>query len=310
MDFTGCKNLREMKVTMIAHAQQCGQWCGEGGMPVPAMAALFRQWAGEVASHDKSPHTLKNWFSMLRTLFMEATQGLQGATEIRAAFLENFKLPEDQLDQVLGRATERRNDRAHGMKAMTEETARQIILGFDSWLALPYDTPVEEAMRDHVWAIAVSGRRPIEIRTTNFDRITDQDVDPDQYVMFSGQAKTRGNECEPYMIRILGGSETFPQSATFLSTMKAQSWGFPATDLRPFYDGLTASLGGYWPDSVHMTARALRGFYACVTYAMRPDTEEGRQKWHWINQVLGHDPEDMTTCQTYDVFDIARFTDE
>lgn len=301
MNFNDCKKLNDYRLQMRSHALAVRDWVERYGPDqVELFESVFESWANEIGSLPKSPHTIKNWITMLRVIFMEATADMDGGTRIRACFMRNFKLPEDSLEKVTKRAEERLQERAHNQIKVDSKRAERIIEGINRYRHLPVSGPLalNVPKHRHVWCIAVSGRRPIEIRAKNFcDHFSDG---IHEIVKFSGQAKTRDNDQREYDIPILGTS-----AALFMAEIKTHLCGFPASELRPYYDRLRDEIGEDWPD-IEMTARTLRAWYACATYAQRPESEEGRQKWHWINQVLGHEPEDTATCQTYNRFEIER----
>ena len=260
-------------------------------------------WVHAIGGNNKSPHTIKNWFSMLRKTFEENTAEL--SVETRALFLGQFVMPAYILADVMDRATERRDEKATGQYTLTMEQVQQIMDAIDKVCATePDDDYIEIVKRSYVASLAATGRRPIEVRTANFAVLEghqDQSYEGSHaQVYFSGQAKTRRLEGLPegYTIPVLGLSVD-----DLFYYLKDLDQGFAASVLKPIYEEIQDATDGAWPIDLAMTARTLRAFYACATYALF--APKGTQKWKWINEVLGHEDDDMSTCQTYNTFAIT-----
>lgn len=259
-----------------------------------AMAhSLGKSIADAIGSKDRSPHTLKNWITAVRNEFDDRYDGDIG---LKKAFLDGCRLPEHLLAEVLGRAEERRQDRAHGQHVISSEQCEAILDGIDGWY-MDSDTwnPVGASKVSFAYAIAMSGRRPIEVRAKNFD-LSEELNFKEPVALFGGQAKMRGAAKEAYQIPLLCEGGVFREAVASLHN------GFTAVEMRHIFDSMLESIPD-WPEGLKLSAKSLRAFYACATY--HKFAPEGRQKWHWINEVLGHEPDDMSTCQTYDIFRIG-----
>jgi len=254
-----------------------------------ATNAMFQGWALTLNRVDKSPHTIKNLFSSARKII-----GNSLAPEDQSRFLLFFKLDNANLGDVKAQQAARMGDRSFGM--VTYDHSGIYIKTVSKFLA---SDDIDTAK---VGLIAACGRRPSEVSASNFKRKGKKSASP--LIVFDGQAKMRDRMVQP------GGYEIplLCKNAEFFGAV--ERWGTRLLlrtnpNLKPALETFAEAVE--WPEAVPCNPKGLRGMYACMTYAMF--APPGQQEWKWVNEVLGHEPEDTTTPQTYMRFKVKHEAD-
>lgn len=250
---------------------------------------------------DKSPHTLKNWVSILRKDFRK---GMDRAPESKYSdaayegFCSGFRLPDHVAADVASRAGQRQDERASGVSMLW---VAPIISHLRDTIAT---MPIHAAAAEMLLAALITGRRFSEINVTNFqfpsgsgnyDEIAPgySKVPDTHRLMFSGQLKTRRpGEPPRYLI------PTLLPSKHAMATVAAVSHHPGVRAINEVGHGMVDA--GVWPsgtDAPRPNARGMRSVYAMATLAKWKCSNT--QDWAWVNAVLGHEPGDMDTPQTY-----------
>lgn len=256
------------------------------------VTSIIKEACSTLNKADKSAHTIKNYCTQVRNI----ARSDAAHQEVTDLFLTHFVMSPEVLSDVTGRAEVRR--------------------GYNSLNMVPYSTPhlYVETVQEYcyhdnktcrlVGLLAATGRRPVELRSTYFERSDSKDTELSE-LGFSGQAKRRNGIGKVYNIPCLG--ITAPTCLNILNTDFKKFGGYQdvsAVDL----NRVCAEFGEHveWPSKVRTTPKALRAMYACMTYELF--APEKCQQWYWVNQVLGHEEHDQSTCQAYIKFKI--FSDQ
>ena len=273
--------IRGLRMAEIADAI-----CGMPGLtPVErdfALRSYIRACADDLSAIDKSPHTIKNLFTAARKCIpMDSTVDGQVLKIIK----QDFTVAGAVMAEIKARAEVRRV--GNSINVATYDNVPVYLDTVTKYLKSGIDNLVLVGM------LAATGRRPIELRQSNFELIdragghTAHDS-----LLFTGQAKTRNNVSGEYIIPLLADAELIMDQLDIYGSglarvsVKAANAAFAS-----FADEVV------WPDTVKPGAKNVRAMYACITYAMScPDS---MQEWAWVNRVLGHEEYDQVTCQAY-----------
>ena len=247
-----------------------------------ALRSYIRACADDLSAIDKSPHTIKNLFTAARKCIpMDSTVDGQVLKIIK----QDFTVAGAVMAEIKARAEVRRV--GNSINVATYDNVPVYLDTIEKYLTSGIENLVLVGM------LAATGRRPIELRRSNFEFLLDSpDTTQKSKMMFSGQAKTRDNTTGEYPIPVLADAGLImDQLEKFGSALARVSVKAANAAFASFADEVV------WPDTVKPGAKNVRAMYACITYAMLcPDN---MQEWCWVNGVLGHEEYDQVTCQAY-----------
>ena len=265
--------------TMAALTLKSRGWARDD---VKAEAEEVRALAERVLATDLAPHTKKNRLGKLRKI-VNAVLADHGAPDLTdVAFHYVLRVDDQTADAMDAYEAERLERKATGG-----------VTAFPKWrefLGDVIDARFESKQMSALYLLAVTGRRPVEIQGCNFE----WRFENDNTLRFSGQAKKRETDTRgSFVIPVLHNGQ---EVIKMLARHKDRTWQNTLSNryaLREAWD--KANLP--WPEGVPMDARHLRALYACATYEL--NAPNGWQSWRWAAEVLGHEPRDTTTPQTY-----------
>ena len=250
--------------------------------------SFIRACADDLSFIDKSPHTIKNLFTDARKA-VAAMDFIHGS--VKATVAKEFVVAGAVMAEIKARAEVRRI--GNSINVAVYDHVPTYVSTIERYLQSDLEPLVL------VGVLAATGRRPVELRESNFELDYSGGDILMQSMAFSGQAKTRENVTGQFNIPVLVDStlimdklQKFGSKLARVSVKKANNaFSEFASDVN-------------WPDSVKCTAKNLRAMYACMTYALK--APDNMQEWAWVNMVLGHEEYDQVTCQAYMRFKVRR----
>lgn len=246
-----------------------------------ALQGFCEAYANILGGAQKSPHTVKNFFSAARKVMLS----MEMSNTAQRVLREKFVVTSDVAEGVYGRAVERRVHNADNAAVYDSVTDY-----FDAMMRF-VNSPV--AAQRSVGLLAACGRRASELDSQWFEVVEDSNN-----LLFSGQSKGRHIAKDAYKIPCLISAQTFLDR---LRKMEREMRKVSVVDRNVAMDQFADMVK--WPSTIKCTARTLRAMYACMTYALyAPDK---RQEWAWVNEVLGHEDHDQVTCQAYMRFKVV-----